>query len=86
MSRKRTHDEIIESGDYISLPELLTRIGSENLCPPNEGMTVRQAAKKKGVSMGTIKRHLRTGKIPFKYTVNPITSNLEYRIFNLFNL
>ena len=81
MSKKRTHDEIIESGDYISLPEFLALIGSENLCLPNEGMTVRQAAEKKGVSMGTIRRHLRAGKIPFKYTL--VNEDLQYRIFNL---
>jgi len=80
MDRKRQQMELIERGAYISLPEFLALIGPENLCSPNEGMTVRQAAKEKGVSMGTIRRHLRAGKIPFKYTTSH-NDGLEYRIF-----
>lgn len=65
---------------YITLPDLLAQIPPEDLCLPNEGMTIRQAAKIKGVAPGTLRRHLHAGKIPFKLTI--VNDQPEYRIFN----
>ncbi|MBA7646218.1 hypothetical protein ES703_53980 [subsurface metagenome] len=75
------HTELIEgSVDYITLPELLAKMDPKDLCLPNEGMTIRQAAKIKGVAPGTLRRHLHAGKIPFKLTI--VNDQPEYRIFN----
>jgi len=75
------HRELIEGVDYITLPELLAQMDPKDLCLPNEGLTIRQAAKIKGVCPTTLRRHLRAGKIPFKFAV--VYGQLEYRIFNL---
>ncbi|MBA7554806.1 hypothetical protein ES705_47441 [subsurface metagenome] len=74
------YTELIEGVDYFPLSALIAQTPPENLCLPNEGMTIRQAAKKKGVSPGTLRRHLRAGKIPFKITI--VNEAPEYRIFN----
>ena len=70
--------ELIEGVDYITQPELLAQMDQKDLCLPNEGLTIRQAAKIKGVCPTTLRRHLRAGKIPFKITV--VYGQLEYRI------
>ena len=64
----------------VTLEELLAEMDPGDLCLPNEGMTIRQAAKIKGVCPTTLRRHLHAGKIPFKQTV--VYGQLEYRIFN----
>lgn len=73
------YTELIPGVVYITLPELLASMGPENLCKPKEGMPIRQAAKVRGVAPGTLRRHIKEGKITFKMTV--VYGNPEYRIF-----
>ncbi|MBA7566885.1 hypothetical protein ES708_08584 [subsurface metagenome] len=72
--------EPIEGGGWTAFDkELQARIAPEISCMPNEGMTIRQAAKIKGLHPGTLRRHVWAGNIPYKLTA--VNGQLEYRIF-----